>query len=71
MAYRFLRWRHERGLELESIDPVRTANYLRQLQGELSPPSVKQHLAGIKHLFGFFGFVAQIEEESQLRQYTL
>ncbi|CAN5829102.1 tyrosine-type recombinase/integrase [soil metagenome] len=53
-AYRFLEWCHERGLELERIDPVRTALYFRQLQGELAAPSVKQHLAAIKHLFDFF-----------------
>ena len=53
-AYRFLGWCSERGLELERIDPVSTALYFRQLQGELSAPSVKQHLAAIKHLFDFF-----------------
>ena len=53
-AYRFLNWCHERGLELTEIHPVATAAYFRQLQGELSAPSVKQHLAGVKHLFDWF-----------------
>ena len=53
-AYRFLEWCEEQEITLERIDPVRTALYFRQLQQELSPPSVKQHLSAVKHLFDWF-----------------
>ena len=53
-AYRFLSWCELKGIRLEQIDPVSTAFYFKELKGELSTPSVKQHLAAIKQLFDWF-----------------
>jgi integrase/recombinase XerD len=53
-VYRFLHWCEQQGIALEQIDPVRTALYFRDLERQLSPPSVKQHLAAVKHLFDWF-----------------
>lgn len=53
-AYRFLAWCEVRGLELKDIHPVATAGYIRELEGELNPASVKVHLAAIRMLFDWF-----------------
>ncbi len=53
-AYRFLAWCEDRGLELSAIHPVAVAGYTRQLEQELSPASVKVHLAAIRMLFDWF-----------------
>lgn len=53
-AYRFLGWCEARGLELSEIHPVATAGYIRQLEKELSPASVKVQLAAIRMLFDWF-----------------
>jgi integrase/recombinase XerD len=51
-AVEFFAWLEQRGLrELHHIEPMVVAAYIEQLQGTLSPPSVKQHLAGIRMLF--------------------
>jgi integrase/recombinase XerD len=48
---RFLAWCEERGLALERLEPFLVAAYVEQLGRELSPPSVKQHLAALRMLF--------------------
>jgi site-specific recombinase XerD len=48
---RFLDWCEDRGLRLEQIEPVMVAAYVEGLTLEMSPSSVKQHLAGIRMLF--------------------
>ena len=48
---RFCTWCEERGIALAAINPVIVSAYVEGLQTELSAPSVKQHLAGIKMLF--------------------
>ena len=53
-TYRFLSWCDTRGLGLEQIHPVAVAGYVRGLEGELSPATVKQHLAAIRMLFDWF-----------------
>ena len=48
----FLRWCEGQGIgELGRVQPVHVAAYIEQLQGELSAPTVKQHLACIRMLF--------------------
>lgn len=48
----FFAWLEQRGLrDLQRIEPLVVAAYVEQLGQQLSPPSVKQHLAGIRMLF--------------------
>lgn len=48
----FLRWCEEKGIGgLARIQPVHVAAYIEHLAQEMSPPSVKQHLACIRMLF--------------------
>lgn len=53
-VYRFLAGCEGRGLELAHIHPVAVAGYIRGLEGELAPASVKVHLAAIRMLFDWF-----------------
>src|ERR1700674_3154643 len=49
-AAAFLRWCEGQGIgELGRVQPVHVAAYVEQLGRELSPPSVKQYLAGIRY----------------------
>ena len=48
---RFFRWCEERRIPLGRIEPVVVAAYIEELTRQLSRPTVKQHLAGIKMLF--------------------
>lgn len=51
-ACRFADWCEDRGLSsLPAVRPVHVAGYIEELQGGLSAPSVKQHLAGLRMLF--------------------
>lgn len=52
-AHRFFAWCEERGLELREIRPLHVAAYIEAKQRELSAPSVKQHLAGLRMLFNW------------------
>jgi site-specific recombinase XerD len=48
----FLRWCEGQGItRLQDVQPVQVAAYIEQLAQEMSPPSVKQHLACIRMLF--------------------
>jgi integrase/recombinase XerD len=48
----FLRWCEGQGINrLQNVKPVHVAAYVEQLAREMSPPSVKQHLACIRMLF--------------------
>jgi site-specific recombinase XerD len=48
----FLLWCEGQGIgELGRVQPVHVAAYVEQLLREMSPPSVKQHLAGIRMMF--------------------
>jgi site-specific recombinase XerD len=48
----FLRWCEGQGISaLGRVQPVHVAAYIEQLSQEMSPPSVKQHLACIRMLF--------------------
>ena len=49
---RFAAWCEVNGLtELVDLEPVHVAAYVEELGKQLSPPSVKQHLAAIRMLF--------------------
>jgi integrase/recombinase XerD len=48
----FLRWCEGQGItRLQNVKPVHVSTYVEQLAREMSPPSVKQHLACIRMLF--------------------
>src|ERR1700686_5044444 len=49
---RFAEWCDGRGIgQLASVQPVHVAAFVKELQGEFSPPTVKQHLAALRRLF--------------------
>jgi site-specific recombinase XerD len=51
-AAAFLHWCEAKGIDrLQDVQPVHVAGYVEQLGREMSPPSVKQHLACIRMLF--------------------
>ena len=50
---RFFAWCDARGLDLAHISPIAVATYLDALQATASAPTVKQHLAAIRHLFDY------------------
>ncbi len=51
-ARRFAEWCAARGIaELAAVEPFHVAAFIKQLQGEFSPPTVKQHLAALRMLF--------------------
>ena len=51
-AAAFLQWCEAKGIDrLQDVQPVHVAGYVEQLGREMSPPSVKQHLACIRMLF--------------------
>lgn len=53
-AHQFFAWCDEHSLELRQIRPLHVAAYIEAKQRELSPPSRKQHLAGLRMLFNWF-----------------
>lgn len=67
---RFLRWCDERGLaHLRDVEPMLVAAYVELLQGEMSAPSVKQHLAAIRMLLDWLvvGQVVPMNPASSVR----
>ncbi len=53
-ARAFLHWCEEKGMtELADVKPIHVAGYIEQLQGKMKAPSIKQHLACIRMLFGW------------------
>jgi site-specific recombinase XerD len=51
-ARRFAQWcEAHRLLELDQVQPFHVAAFVKELQGEFSPPTVKQHLAALRMLF--------------------
>jgi site-specific recombinase XerD len=51
-ARRFAQWCEARGIrELAAVEPSHVAAFIKQLQGKLTPPTVKQHLAALRMLF--------------------
>jgi site-specific recombinase XerD len=53
-ARRFAAWCETHGLhELAAVQPFHVAAFVKELQGQFSPPTVKQHLAALRMLFGW------------------
>lgn len=50
-AVRFMHWCTARDLLLQSVESIHVAAYVEELGGALSVPSVKQHLAALRHWF--------------------
>lgn len=50
---RFCAWCESHALPLDAIQPIVVATYVEQLMTELSPPTVKLHLAAIRSLFDY------------------
>jgi integrase/recombinase XerD len=49
---RFAEWWCQHGIgELAGVHPFHVAAFVKELQGEFSPPTVKQHLAALRMLF--------------------
>ena len=49
---RFAQWCEALGIgELTAVEPIHVAAFIKQLQGEVSAPTVKQHLAALRMLF--------------------
>ena len=51
---RFFAWCDAHGLALNQISPIAVATYIDALQETASAPTVKQHLAAIRHLFDYW-----------------
>ena len=51
---RFFTWCDAHGLGLNQISPIAVATYIDALQETASAPTVKQHLATIRHLFDYW-----------------
>ena len=53
-ARRFGQWCAAHGLaQLADVQPFHVAAFVKELQGQLAPPTVKQHLAALRMLFGW------------------
>ena len=49
---RFAEWCEARGIgQLTQVQPIHVAAFVKELQGEFTPPTVKQHLAALRMLF--------------------
>jgi site-specific recombinase XerD len=49
---RFAAWCDEKGIrQLADVHPFHVAAFIKELQGEFKPPTVKQHLAALRMLF--------------------
>jgi site-specific recombinase XerD len=48
---RFAQWCEAHGIgELAAVEPVHVATFIKELQSEFTPPTVKQHLAALRML---------------------
>ena len=60
---RFAEWCDARGIgQLADVHPFHVAAFVKHLQGEFSPPTVKQHLAALRMLFDWL--VRQVRERA-------
>ena len=50
---RFFEWCENRDLALSGVTPFAVAAYVEELQDGYAPPTVKQHLAAIRTMFGY------------------
>jgi integrase/recombinase XerC len=66
----FLLWREKAGvLSIAGVKPLHVATYIEQLGRDRSAPTVKQHLAAIRHLFDWLvtGQVMPVNPASSMR----
>lgn len=73
---RFAAWCGSRNIhELSRVQPFHVAAFIKELEDELSPPSVKQHLAALRMLFDWLvtGHVIDINQAHAVRgpRYTV
>jgi site-specific recombinase XerD len=69
-ARRFAAWCETHGLdELAQMQPFHVAAFIKELQGEFSPPTVKQHLAALRMLFDWLvtGHVIDVNRAHAVR----
>jgi integrase/recombinase XerD len=68
-AMRFFAWAQQRGLGLTAIKSYHVSAYVEELGGELTAPSVKQHLATLRMLFDWLilGQVLEINPAAAVR----
>ena len=52
-VHQFFQWCDGHRLAFAQIRPVHVAAYIESRRGDLSPPSIKQHLAGLRMLFNW------------------
>jgi integrase/recombinase XerD len=67
---RFAAWCEAHGLgELAAVEPFHVATFIKELQGEFSPPTVKQHLAALRMLFDWLvtGHVIEVNPAHAVR----
>jgi site-specific recombinase XerD len=67
---RFAAWCETRGLHnLADVQPIHTAAFIKDLQGEFSSPTVKQHLAALRMLFDWLvtGHVLDVDPAHAVR----
>jgi len=67
---RFAEWCASHGIgELVAVQPFHVAAFVKQLQGEFSPPTVKQHLAALRMLFDWLvtGHVMDVNPAHSVR----
>lgn len=66
---RFAQWCEARGIkELAAVEPSHIAAFIKQLQDEFTPPTVKQHLAALRMLFDWMVIGHIIGRESGPRR---
>ena len=69
-ARRFAAWCEHRGIhQLGDVQAFHVAAFLKDLQGEFSPPTVKQHLAALRMLFDWLvtGHIIEINPAHAVR----
>ena len=69
-ARRFAAWCEGRGIaQLTDVQAFHVAAFIKDLQGELSPPTVKQHLAALRMLFDWLvtGHVLEVNPAHAVR----
>jgi len=66
---RFCAWCQQRGLELDDVQPIIVAAYVESLSPQLSPPTVKLHLAAVRMLFDYLvtGHVVPVNPAASVR----
>lgn len=52
-AQRFFAWCERHGIAFDRVEPIVIATYIETLQQQLSPPTVKLHLAAIRMLYDY------------------